>query len=355
MLKATNVLSLPRHKRATSRRGTEIDPEIKCNTVSIQIWHRSYAFKNGPFKIGQRVRSAVDAIEVAICRHDRCGRGECVPYPRYGESLEAIVAQIRQLPVGVTRADLTNLLRSGPARNALDCALWDLEAKHAGRRVWELAELNAPGPVDTMVSISNGTAAEMAEEADRHSRKHRQLKLFLTNPDVLSMVSAIHEAAPNCDLIIDAAESWDIETYVTLAPKLARMNVVLIEQPLPAGKDSALAGIGHPVPICADESCRGIFAVSRLKERYDFINIKLDNAGGLTAALALREAARKEGLGIMIGSTIGSSLAIAPAVLLAQDAEFIDLDGPLLLEEEHEAALLYEGGSVHPARVMLWG
>ena len=151
LLKATNVLGLPGHKRATSRRGKEFDPVFKCGTVSIQIWHRSYAFKNGPFKIGQRVRSAVDAIEVAICRHDRCGRGVCVPYPRYGESLEAIVAQIRQLPVGVTRANLTNLLRSGPARNALDCALCDLEAKHAGRRVWELAELNAPGPVDTMV------------------------------------------------------------------------------------------------------------------------------------------------------------------------------------------------------------
>ena len=282
------------------------------------------------------------------------GRGECVPYARYGETLDSVTAQIAALPGGLSRAGLQEALGPGAARNAVDCALWDWEAKQAGKRVWQLAGLPAPGPVVTAFTLSLDTPDRMRAAAAKHASRPL-LKVKLGTPDDMPRLEAVRQGAPDARIIVDANEGWSAEIYSDLAPHLVRMGVALVEQPLPAGADGMLAEIARPLPVCADESCHDRASLAGLAGKYDVVNIKLDKTGGLTEALALREAAQAAGYGIMVGCMIGSSLAMAPAVLVAQGAGVVDLDGPLLLAEDRDPPLTYDADGVHPPAPELWG
>ena len=306
------------------------------------------------FTISRGSRTEARVLTVRISDSGATGWGECVPYARYGETLDSVTAQVADLPEAFDRAMLQSLLPAGAARNAVDCALWDLEAKRAGRRVWELANLPAPGPEITAYTLSLDTAQAMQAQAAKHA--HRPLlKIKLGTPDDMPRLEAVRRGAPGARIIVDANEGWSAEVYADLAPHLLRLGVALVEQPLPAGEDEALIGMARPVPVCADESCHDRESLPGLKGKYDVVNIKLDKTGGLTEALALRDAARAEGYGIMVGCMVGSSLAMAPATLVAQRAMVTDLDGPLLLAEDRQNALIFDEAGVHPPMAALWG
>jgi L-Ala-D/L-Glu epimerase len=306
------------------------------------------------FTISRGSRSHAHVLTVTLEADGATGRGECVPYARYGESLDSVETQIARLPERFDRAALQDLLPAGTARNAVDCALWDLEAKRTGRPVWDLAGLSEPGPEITAYTLSLDTPAAMRAQAAENA--HRPLlKVKLGTPDDLPRLEAVREGAPRPRLILDANEGWSAEDYARLAPALARLRVEMVEQPLPAGADAALAGAERPVPLCADESCHDRVSLPDLRGKYDMLNIKLDKTGGLTEVLALREAALAEGYRIMVGCMIGSSLAMAPAILVAQGAAVTDLDGPLLLAEDRAPALTFDERGVHPAPRDLWG
>jgi L-alanine-DL-glutamate epimerase-like enolase superfamily enzyme len=282
------------------------------------------------------------------------GRGECVPYARYGETVDSVCAQIRALDPPATRGELQALLPPGAARNALDCALWDLAAKRSGRRVWQLAGLPEPGPEITAYTISLDAPEAMRAQAAANAGRPL-LKIKLGGAGDLGRLEAVRAGAPRARIIVDANEGWTAETYAALAPALVELGVEMVEQPLPAGGDEALRGMARPLPVCADESCHDRASLPGLGGKYDMVNIKLDKTGGLTEALALRDAARAEGFGIMVGCMVGSSLAMAPAVLVAQGAAVTDLDGPLLLARDRAHPLDYDVRGVHPAAPELWG
>ncbi|MCX7646073.1 MAG: dipeptide epimerase [Rhodobacteraceae bacterium] len=306
------------------------------------------------FTISRGSRTEARVLTVHVTAQGLTGRGECVPYARYGETPEAVAAAIEGLPGELTREGLQHLLPPGAARNAVDCALWDLAAKRAGRRVWEIAGLPAPGPVVTAYTLSLDTPERMEAAAARHA--HRPLlKIKLGTAEDMPRLEAVRRGAPGARIIVDANEGWTAEIYRDLAPHLVRLGVELVEQPLPAGADEILAEIARPLPVCADESCHDRASLADLAGKYDAVNIKLDKTGGLTEALALRDLARAQGYRIMVGCMVGSSLAMAPAVLVAQGAEVVDLDGPLLLAEDRERPLRYEGSLVHPPEPALWG
>jgi L-alanine-DL-glutamate epimerase-like enolase superfamily enzyme len=306
------------------------------------------------FTISRGSRTEAAVLTVRVTRDGVTGRGECVPYARYGETLESVAAQIGALPGDVTREALQALLPGGAARNAVDCALWDWEAKRAGKRVWELAGLDAPGPMVTCFTLSLGTPETMRAAAARHA--HRPvLKIKLGTPDDMARLEAVRAGAPRSRIVVDANEGWSAEVYSALAPHLIRLGVAMVEQPLPAGADDMLAEIARPLPVCADEACHDRASLPALRGKYDMINIKLDKTGGLTEALALRAAARAEGWRVMVGCMVGTSLAMAPAVLVAQGAEVVDLDGPLLLAEDRAHPLRYDAAGVHPSERDLWG
>ena len=306
------------------------------------------------FTISRGSRTEAQVLTVSVSRDGITGWGECVPYARYDETLDSVAAQIAGLPEGISRADLQEALEAGAARNAVDCALWDLEAKQAGRRAWELAGLSAPRPEITAYTLSLDAPEKMEASARKHA--HRPLlKIKLGTPDDMPRLEAVRRGAPKARIIVDANEGWSAEVYADLAPHLVRLGVALVEQPLPAGQDEALIGLERPVPLCADESCHDRASLPALKGKYDVVNIKLDKTGGLTEALALRDAALAEGYGIMVGCMVGSSLAMAPAVLLAQGADVVDLDGPLLLAEDRDPPLSYDEAGVHPSDAALWG
>ncbi|SFG86106.1 N-acetyl-D-Glu racemase DgcA [Sulfitobacter dubius] len=306
------------------------------------------------FTISRGSRTEAKVLTVRVTEGGVTGWGECVPYARYDETLESVTAEINGLPGDITRQALYDLLPAGAARNAVDCALWDLEAKRAGKRVWELAGLTAPGPEVTAYTLSLDEPEAMRAQAAKHS--HRPLlKIKLGTPDDMPRLEAVRSGAPDATIIIDANEGWSAEVYADLAPHLVRLGVALVEQPLPAGDDDALLGMDRPVPVCADESCHDRASLPGLKGKYDVVNIKLDKTGGLTEALALRDAARAEGFDVMVGCMVGSSLAMAPATLVAQGAKVVDLDGPLLLAEDRDNALKFDGAGVHPPAAALWG
>ncbi|HSF64826.1 MAG TPA: N-acetyl-D-Glu racemase DgcA [Paracoccaceae bacterium] len=307
-----------------------------------------------PFTISRGTRSEARVLTAAVTRAGITGRGECVPYARYGESLDSVTAQIATLPPDISRTALQSALPPGAARNAVDCALWDHTAKAAGTRVWRLAGLPAPGPVLTAFTLSLDTPDAMRAAAAANA--HRPLlKIKLGTPDDMPRLQAVREGAPRARLIVDANEGWTADVYADLAPHLLRLGVALVEQPLPAGADDMLAEIARPLPVCADESCHDRASLPALRGKYDLVNIKLDKTGGLTEALALRDAARAAGFGIMVGCMVGSSLAMAPAVLLAQGADYADLDGPLLLAQDRETPLHYDARGAHPPDPALWG
>lgn len=306
------------------------------------------------FTISRGARTHAKVLTVTIRDGGMTGRGECVPYARYGETLESVTAQVQGLSGDVTRAALYDLLAPGAARNAVDCALWDLAAKTAGRRVWELAGLPAPRPEITAYTLSLDTPSKMRAEAARNA--HRPLlKIKLGTADDMPRLEAVRTGAPDSRIIVDANEGWSAEMYADLAPHLVRLGVAMVEQPVPADEDEALLGMERPLPVCADESCHDRASLPGLKGKFDVVNIKLDKAGGLTEALALRAAAVSEGYKIMVGCMVGSSLAMAPATLVAQGAAITDLDGPLLLAEDRKTPLLFDKAGVHPPAPSLWG
>lgn len=306
------------------------------------------------FTISRGSRTQAEVLTVRVSDGAHVGFGECVPYARYGETLSSVEAEIAGLPANVTRDALQGLLPAGAARNAVDCALWDLAAKQAGVRVWDLLGLAAPRPEITAYTLSLGTPDAMRAQAAKNA--HRPLlKIKLGTPDDMARLEAVRSGAPDVPIIVDANEGWTAEVYADLAPHLIRLGVKMVEQPLPAGDDAMLAEIARPLPVCADESCHDRASLPGLKGKYDMVNIKLDKTGGLTEALALKAAAIADGYAVMVGCMVGSSLAMAPATILAQGVAFTDLDGPLLLAEDRDAPLTFDDAGVHAPSSTLWG
>ena len=306
------------------------------------------------FTISRGSRTEAKVLSVKISRGGVEGWGECVPYARYNETAASVSAQIESLPEAFDRQGLYELLPAGAARNAVDCALWDLEAKQSGRRVWQLAGLPAPGPEITAYTLSLDSPENMRAQAAEHA--HRPLlKIKLGTPDDMPRLEAVRAGAPRADIIVDANEGWSAEVYADLAPHLLRLGVKLVEQPLPAADDDALLGLQRPVPVCADESAHDRASLKHLAGKYDVVNIKLDKTGGLTEALALKREALAQGFEVMVGCMVGSSLAMAPATLVAQGALITDLDGPLLLAEDRAHPLQFDAAGVHPPTAALWG
>ncbi len=310
------------------------------------------------FAISRGSRTEAHVVVVELEAEGARGRGECLPYARYGETVEGVIATIEAQRAafarGLDRTALQAALPPGAARNALDCALWDWEAKRKGTSVAALAGLAPPGPLTTCYTLSLDAPEAMGRAAAANA--HRPvLKLKVTGEGDLERVAAVHANAPKARLVVDANEGWTAEQYACFAPDLARMRVEMIEQPLPAKADAALAGVNHPIPVCADESCHDAASLAHLVGRYEMINIKLDTTGGLTAALALKRAAEAKGLGIRVGCMIATSLSMAPAMLVAQGARVVDLDGPLLLAADRTPGLRYEGSTVYPPAPELWG
>ena len=310
------------------------------------------------FTISRGSRTQAEVITVTLSDGQHHGRGECVPYARYGESMDSVNAQIASVRAdiesGMQRDALQKALPAGTARNALDCAMWDLAAKQAGTTVSQLAGLKDPETVTSCYTLSLDEPAKMRASAAEHANMP-VLKIKLGGKGDLERLRAVREGAPNSRLVVDANEGWSIEDYLKLAPIMVDLGVALVEQPLPAGNDDALMGIERTLPICADESCHDVQSLEKLKGKYDFINIKLDKTGGLTEALALKAAAEAAGFKIMVGCMVSTSLAMAPAVLVAQGAEVVDLDGPLLLAEDREPAIEFNGAILSPAPSELWG
>jgi L-alanine-DL-glutamate epimerase-like enolase superfamily enzyme len=312
---------------------------------------------SGAFTISRGAKTEAAVIVVEISDGPVTGRGECVPYGRYGESLESVGGDIEKaapaLADGLDRNALQRLLPSGAARNALDCALWDLEAKLAGKTVIELAELKVPLPVTTAFTLSLDAPAAMAAAAKNSGRPILKLKLGADGD--AERLRAVRAAAPNAMLLVDANEGWNEKNFAEHLRACAETGVALVEQPLPAGRDEILRNIEHRVPVCADESFHDHASFAAIEGKYDAVNIKLDKTGGFTEALAVVAEAERRGLILMIGCMVSTSLAMAPAMLLASRAKFVDLDGPLLLEKDRAHGLRYEGSTVFPPVSELWG
>ncbi|HEX2447403.1 MAG TPA: N-acetyl-D-Glu racemase DgcA [Methyloceanibacter sp.] len=312
----------------------------------------------GGFTISRGTKHEAVVVVAAIGDGVHTGRGECVPYARYGETVEGVVAAIEAradaIASGLSRTELASLLPAGAARNALDCALWDLEAKRAGRSAAALAGIGSLQPVLTAFTLSLGTPEDMAAKA-RKASAYPLLKLKLGGDGDEARLAAVREAVPQARLIVDANEAWQASELESLLAAAAAARVELIEQPLPSGRDDLLARIERPIPVCADESVHDRASLATLAGRYDAVNIKLDKTGGLTEALLLAEEARSLGIKIMVGSMVATSLAMAPALLVAQDADWVDLDGPLLLARDRVPGLTYEAGMVFPPPPELWG
>jgi L-Ala-D/L-Glu epimerase len=311
-----------------------------------------------PITTAHGVETTADVAIAEFSDGDSRGRGECVPLRRYGESIDSVVAALDAMKgaifSGLNRETLQQALPPGAARNALDCAFWDIEAKRAYRSVAELAGLVAVAPVVTAFTLALDTPEKMAELAAAN-RARPLLKLKLGGDGDVERVRAVRHAAPASRLIVDANESWNEPQLSEFMPAFADFRVELIEQPLPADADDALARVKRPIPLCADESCRTLADLDRLDGKYEALNIKLDKAGGLTEALALAAEAKRRGFRIMVGGMIGTSLAVAPALLVAQQAEIVDLDGPLLLASDRVPGLHYDGSKIYPPDPNFWG
>lgn len=304
------------------------------------------------FTISRGSRTQADVLTVSVTIGGVTGQGECVPYARYGETLDSVTAQIEEF-TGVW-ADLPDALPAGAARNALDCAFWDHAAKAAGVRVWDLLKLPAPRPEITAYTLSLDTPDAMQVQAAQNAARPL-LKIKLGTPDDMARLEAVRRGAPDSRIIVDANEGWSADVYADLAPHLIRLGVQMVEQPMPAGADDMLGEIARPLPVCADESCHDRTSLPSLKGKYDMVNIKLDKTGGLTEALALKDQSIAEGYDVMVGCMVGSSLAMAPATILAQGVAFTDLDGPLLLAEDRAEPLIFDAAGVHAPTAGLWG
>jgi L-alanine-DL-glutamate epimerase-like enolase superfamily enzyme len=322
-------------------------------SVAVERWPIA-----GSFTISRGAKTEAAVVVAELSGEAVRGRGECVPYARYGESPESVVrtleAMAPRIAAGLTREALQNAMPPGAARNALDCAFWDLEAKRNRVPAWTLAGLPAPTPLTTAYTISLGTPESMAEAAK--AAAHRPLlKIKLGGDGDSAKIDAVRRAAPKAALIVDANEGWNPDNLADNLAACAAAGVMLVEQPLLAHEDAFLAMLARPVPVCADESVHDRKSLAALKGKYDAVNIKLDKTGGLTEALAMADEASKLGFQIMAGCMVATSLAMAPAILLAQRAKYVDLDGPLLLARDRDDALQYDGSIVHPPSPKLWG
>ena len=325
--------------------------------IRLSVAHESWPI-TGAFTISRGSKTTAEVVVVTLEEDGHTGRGECVPYPRYDETVEGVVASLEaarvKIEAGFSRTDLANLLHPRAARNALDCALWDLEAKRAQKPVWQLALLQQPRPMVTAFTLSLDTPEAMTKAVTEAN--HRPLlKLKLGREGDAERLRLIRAAAPTSRLIIDANEAWTPESLPHLLKVCAEVGIELVEQPLPAGDDDALRHIAHDVPICADESAHDRQNLQDLVGKYDAINIKLDKTGGLTEALALAHAAKEMNFKIMVGCMLATSLAMAPAMLVAQMAHIIDLDGPLLLARDRNPGITFDGSLMYPSPPELWG
>ncbi len=312
----------------------------------------------GTFRIARGARTEITVV-VATLRHGNfTGRGECVPYARYGETVDGVMAEILSLKApladGLTREDLQSLMKPGAARNAIDCALWDLEAKISGKSAFELAGIENPQPLTTAYTLSLDTAEAMAKAAGRATDKPL-LKLKLGGEGDLERLKAIRAAVPEKRLIIDANEGWSSNQLQIYIDACMDARIELIEQPLPADRDERLTELETEAIICADESAHGLDSLALLAGKYQAINIKLDKTGGLTEALKVAKQAKKMDLQIMVGCMLATSLAMAPAMVVGQYASVIDLDGPLLLAKDRQNAIKYDGSLMHLPSPSLWG
>lgn len=312
----------------------------------------------GTFRISRSAITERTVVVVEIEEGGARGRGECVPYPRYDETPERTLAEIEALrpalEAGLDRARLGHALKAGAARNAIDCALWDLEAKRTGAPVWRLAGLPEPRPVETAYTIAIDTPEAMGAKAAANA--HRPLlKIKLDDTLVLERLRAVRGASPKARLVVDPNESWTVAMLRAHEAALVDLGVAMIEQPLRAGADDGLGGLGYAIPLCADESFHDRASLPGLAGRYGMVNVKLDKTGGLTEAIAVARAAREEGFALMVGCMLATSLAMAPAALLAPMAAVVDLDGPLMLARDREPGIRYEGGTMMPAPPALWG
>ncbi|PWJ89228.1 L-alanine-DL-glutamate epimerase-like enolase superfamily enzyme [Mesorhizobium loti] len=312
----------------------------------------------GTFTISRGSKTEADVISCTISEGGHAGRGECVPYKRYGETMDgvrdAIEAMRDGIAGGISRTALLDAMPAGAARNAIDCALWDLEAKISGTSVADAIGAVPLRALETAYTLSLGEPEAMAAQA-RANAARPLLKVKIGGDNDIARIRAVRQAVPDSRIILDANEGWSDDNIVANLAFAAEQGITLIEQPLPAGHDGILRHIAHPVPICADESVHEAKNLEALVGLYDAVNIKLDKSGGLTAALVLRDRARELGFGVMVGCMVGTSLAMAPAVLLAQDADYVDLDGPLLLARDRVPGLVYQGSLVSPPDTALWG
>lgn len=321
--------------------------------MKIQAKVDIFPLKNA-FTISRGSRNQAEVLTVSINENGVTGYGECVPYSRYDETIESVLNQINNVQF-LNRLDLQTVLPPGAARNALDCALWDLEAKTNKTSVYKLAQLNKPKPVLTAYTLSLDDPIKMGEQAKINSFRHT-LKIKLGSGDLdFERIKEVKKNAPNSNIIVDANEGWSIKEYQFMAPKLLDLGVKMVEQPLPSENDDELLGIKRSLPVCADESCHDRTSLEKCLGKYDLINIKLDKTGGLTEALLLKEKALSMDFEVMVGCMIGSSLAMAPAVLIAQDVKWVDLDGPLLLAQDRKNSLDFSQEGIHPPSKKLWG
>jgi L-Ala-D/L-Glu epimerase len=324
-------------------------------TLSVAVQRFAIA---GSFTIARGSRTEAVVVRASVGNGTQTGHAECVPYTRYGETVEGVVADIEKqsalLAAGGSQDLLTSGLKPGAARNALDCALWDFAAKNSGKRVWELTGTPAPQPMITCFTLSLGDPESM-ESAARAASHRPLLKVKLGGEGDRERIAAVRRGAPASRIVVDANESWTGENFAMNVAACVLAGVELIEQPFPADNDGALEHLHSSIPICADESFHGVEHLAHTMRLYDAINIKLDKTGGLTAAIAAMSAARANQMPVMVGCMLGTSLAMAPAMLIAAGAAFVDLDGPLLLKEDHDPGLRFEGSTIHPYASTLWG
>lgn len=325
--------------------------------MQVKFRHVKWPFAS-LFRTSYETQAFADAVQVELDDGSVVGRGEghCVSY--HGETADSMLAQLRavhsKVSADISPLELQSLLPPGGARNAIDCALWDLKAKRAGKRAWELAGITCVKPIASDFTLSLDTPNAMAESAARF-KQYTKLKIKLDGYRDVERVAAVRAVRQDAQLIVDVNQAWDVRQLHELSPRLAELDVKLIEQPLPAGRDDVLAGFTSPIPLCADESCQTRTSLAQLSDKYQYVNIKLDKAGGLTEALALAAEAKARGFRLMVGCMAGSSLAMAPAFVIGQLCEFVDLDGPLLSSADCPNPIRYDGGTMHPPEPALWG
>ena len=325
--------------------------------MKVKLVSQSFLIR-GTFTISRGSRTHANVVVVELQQGEYVGRGECVPYARYGESIESVLAELETLVAkiesGLTREQMQSLLPAGAARNALDCAYWDLACKQQGQRIWQHIPVAQPLSLLTAFTLSLDTPECMKNAAIENA--HRPLlKLKLAGDGDIARVTAVREGSPKARIIVDANEGWDEALYLEIVPELVKLGVEMIEQPFPADNDAALEYLPRPITLCADESCHDRTSLPKIIGRYDMINIKLDKTGGLTEALELKKAAQQANLQVMVGCMLATSLAMAPAFIVAQGVDVVDLDGPLLLAEDREFPFTFTASSMHVCDVELWG